>query len=143
MAPSDIARAYIYRLCQQVGVNADSVYNARTGAWYFTSGASTIEVFLTTTGSVPQSERTFLRCFSPIYNLPTDPVKKFMVLETAMTINTEKMGIKLGSLAEKGLLCVITERDVEGMDYNEFMSIIGDISYWSDQLHKFFDEKYG
>ncbi len=57
MVPSDVARAYIYRLCNEVGANADSIYNAKTGAWYFTSGHSTIEVFLTTIGSGQQSER--------------------------------------------------------------------------------------
>lgn len=143
MVPSDVARAYIYRLCNEVGANADSIYNAKTGAWYFTSGHSTIEVFLTTIGSGQQSERTFIRCFSPIYILPPDPVKKFVILEAAMEINTERMGIKLSALPEKGLLCVVTERDIDGMDYAEFMTIMSDISHWSDQLRSHFAKKFG
>lgn len=143
MTPSDVAQAYIYRLCREVGANADAIYNANTGAWYFKSGSSTIEVFITTIEPGQQAQRTFIRCFSPVYILPTDPIKKFGVLEAAMEINTERMGIKLSALPEKGLLCVVTERDIDGMDYAEFMTIMQDISYWSDQLRRDFAKKYG
>ena len=143
MAPSDVARAYIHRLCHEVGANADSIYNAKTGAWYFSSGSSTIEVFLTTIESGQQAERTFIRCFAPIYTVPVDPIKKLTIFQDAMEINTERMGIKLSALPEKGFLCVVTERDIDGMDYNEFMTIMRDISYWSDLLRKYFEKKFG
>lgn len=142
MAPSDVARAYIYRLCNDIGANADSIFNARTGAWYFSSGSSTIEVFLTTiTGQ--RGERTFIRCFAPIYTVPPDPIKRLGILQAAMEINTERMGIKLSSLPEKGFLCVVAERDIDGMDYTEFVTVIGDINYWCDHLRTFFEKKFG
>ena len=143
MAPSDVARAYIYRLCQELGVSADSIYNAKTGAWYFTSGSSTIEVFLTTISLGQQAERTFIRCFAPIYIVPGDPIKKLGILQSAMEINTDRMGIKLSALPEKGFLCVVAERDIDGMDYAEFMTLISDISYWCDHLRRYFEKNFG
>lgn len=143
MAPTDVARAYIYRLCNEIGANADSIYNAKTGAWYFSSGSSTIEVFLTTIGIGQQSERTFIRCFAPIYTVPGDPVKQLGILQSAMEINTERMGIKLGALPDKGFLCAVSERDIEGMDYGEFITIMQDISYWCDHLRHYFEKKFG
>jgi hypothetical protein len=143
MEPADVAKAYIYRLCQQVGTNADSIYNPKTGAWYFSNGASTIEVFLTTLSDGQERERTFIRCFAPVYSIPADAKKKWTVLETALEINTERMGIKLSTLANKGLLCVVTERDIDGMDYQEFITIISDISYWAGQLSDYFEKRFG
>ena len=48
------------------------------------------------------------------------------------------MGIKLSIIPDKGLLCAIAERDIDGMDYQEFISIISDISYWADHLKDYF-----
>jgi hypothetical protein len=143
MAPADVAKAYIYRLCQQVGANAESIFNPKTGAWYFSSGSSTIEVFLTTLGDGQERERTFIRCFTPVFVIPADTKKKWAVFETALEINTERMGIKLGTLPDKALLCVVTERDIDGMDYQEFITIISDISYWAGQLSDYFEKRFG
>jgi hypothetical protein len=143
MAPTDVARAYIYRLCQEIGASADSIYNAKTGAWYFTSGSSTIEVFLTTVALGQEAERTFIRCFAPIYTVPADPIKKLGILQLAMEINTERMGIKLSALPDKGFLCVVSERDIDGMDYREFMAVMRDISYWCDHLRNYFEKNFG
>jgi len=41
------------------------------------------------------------------------------------------------------LLCVITERDIDGMDYQEFITIISDISYWASQLSDYFEQRFG
>jgi hypothetical protein len=142
MAPADVAKAYIYRLCNQIGVNADSIYNAKTGAWYFTSGSSTIELFLTTIERGLEAERTFVRCFAPVCAIPDDTKKKLAVFKIALEINTDRMGVKLGALADKGLLCAVTERDIDGMDYQEFISIISDISYWADHLKEYFKTHY-
>jgi hypothetical protein len=48
------------------------------------------------------------------------------------------MGVKVGALANKGLLCAVTERDIDGMDYNEFINIVKDIGYWADHLREYF-----
>ena len=138
MAPADVAKAYIYRLCNQIGVNADSIYNAKTGAWYFTSGSSTIELFLTTIERGLEAERTFVRCFAPVCAIPSDTKKKLAIFKIALEINTDRMGVKLSALTDKGLLCAVTERDIDGMDYQEFISIISDISYWADHLKDYF-----
>jgi hypothetical protein len=129
MAPADVAKAYIYRLCNQIGVNADSIYNAKTGAWYFTSGSSTIELFLTTIERGLEAERTFVRCFAPVCAIPDDAKEKLAIFKIALEINTDRMGVKL---------CAVTERDIDGMDYQEFISIISDISYWADHLKDYF-----
>jgi len=138
MAPADVAKAYIYRLCNEIGVNAGTIYNAKTSAWYFSSGSSTIEMFLTTIESGQQTERTFVRCFAPICAIPDDTKKKLAVFQAALEISTDRMGIKLSALMDKGLLCVVTERDIDGMDYQEFITIVRDIGYWADHLKNYF-----
>ena len=142
MAPADITKAYIYRLCRELGVSAETIYNTKTGAWYFSSGSSTIEVFLSISDSGQEKERTFIRCFAPVYVIPDVLTTKLAVYQAALEINTQRMGIKLSILRDKGLLCLVTERDIEGMDYDEFLSIITDISHWTDLLKVFFKKQF-
>ncbi len=142
MVPADVAKAYIYRLCHEIGANADAIYNAKTGAWYFSSDSSTIELFLTTMETGQQAERTFVRCFAPICAIPDDTKKKLAVFQSALEINTDRMGIKLSALTDKRLLCAVTERDIDGMDYQEFITIVRDIGYWADQLKEYFKKQF-
>jgi hypothetical protein len=141
MAPSDVARAYIYRLCQEIGANADSIFNAKTGAWYFAGKSSTIEVFLTSI-QTGEKERTFIRCFAPLCGIPADTKRKLDMYQAVLEINTQRPGIKLSVTSDKRFLCAVSERDIDGMDYQEFLSIITDISFWADQLSDFFKKQF-
>ena len=91
MVPADVAKAYIYRLCQEIGANADSIYNTKTGAWYFAGKSSTIEVFLTNIQS-GEKERTFIRCFAPLCNIPADTKSKLDMYQAVLEINTQRPG---------------------------------------------------
>ena len=53
------------------------------------------------------------------------------------------MGIKLSTIPDKGLLCAIAERDIDGMDYQEFISLISDISNYADFLDDYLRVKFG
>jgi len=141
MVPSDVARAYIYRLCHEIGANADSIYNAKTGAWYFAAKSTTIEVFLTSFQS-GEKERTFIRCFAPLCGIPADTKRKLDMYQAVLEINTQRPGIKLSITSDKRFLCAVSERDIDGMDYQEFLTIITDISFWADQLSDFFKKHF-
>jgi len=141
MVPSDVARAYIYRLCHEIGANADSIYNAKTGAWYFAAKSTTIEVFLTSFQS-GEKERTFIRCFAPLCGIPADTKRKLDMYQSVLEINTQRPGIKLSITSDKRFLCAVSERDIDGMDYQEFLTIITDISFWADQLSDFFKKHF-
>ena len=140
MVPADVAKAYIYRLCHEIGANADTIFNAKTGAWYFAGKSSTIEVFLTTIQS-GEKERTFIRCFAPLCAIPPDSKRKLEMYQAVLDINTQRPGIKLSVTSDKRFLCAVTERDIDGMDYQEFLAIVTDINFWADQLSEFF-KKY-
>ena len=142
MSNIEFTKAYISRLCKSMGTTAEAIYSKKTGAWYFESNSATIEVYLTTIETDQKTERTFIRCVAPIFETPQDAKKKMLVYETALEINTVRMGIKLGSLTDKGLLCVITERDIEGMDYKEFIDLISDIGFWADTLNAYFKNTF-
>ena len=142
MSTIEFTKAYISRLCKSIGTTAEAVYSKKTGAWYFQSNSATIEVFLTTIETDQKTERTFIRCVAPVFETPMDAKKKLHFYETALEINTARMGIKLGSLTDKGILCVITERDIEGMDYNEFIDLISDIGFWADTLNDYFKKHF-
>lgn len=141
MVPSDVARAYIYRLCHEIGANAESIYNAKTAAWYFAGKSTTIEVFLTSFQS-GEKERTFIRCFAPLCGIPADTKRKLDMYQAVLEINTQRPGIKLSVTSDRRFLCAVSERDIDGMDYQEFLTIITDISFWADQLSDFFKKHF-
>jgi hypothetical protein len=140
MSTIEFVKAYIHRLCKDIGTSADAIYNAKTCAWYFSRGSSTIEVFLTNMDDTGETSRTFIRCFAPLYQLPDNVVSQFEVFKKALELNARHMGIKLSIIPEKGLLCAIAERDIDGMDYDEFVTLISDIGYWADYLDNYLKE---
>jgi hypothetical protein len=143
MSTIEFTRAYIHRLCRDIGTTADAIYNEKTSAWYFSRGSSTIEVFMTQAGHDENSERVFIRCFAPICSLPSNPVHLFELFQKALEINTRQMGIKLGTLSNRGLLCLVAERDIEGMDYQEFVTMISDVGYWADHFDNLLQVQQG
>ena len=143
MSTVEFVKAYINRLCRDIGTTAEDIYNEKTCAWYFSRGSSTIEVFLTNMDDREETSRTFIRCFAPLYSLPVNPVLRFEIYQKALELNTRHMGIKLSIIPDKGLLCAIAERDIEGMDYDEFVSMISDIAYWGDHLDNYLRDQFG
>ena len=143
MSTIEFTKAYIGRLCKEIGTNAAAIYNAKTNAWYFSRGSSTIEVFLTTFETDQKTERTFIRCIAPVFIISGDAQKKLAIFQKALELNTQNLGIKLSANTEKGLLCAIAERDIDGMDYDEFITLISDIGYWADQLGDYFEKDFG
>ena len=143
MSTVDFTRAYIDRLCKEIGTRADNIYNAKTGAWYFSRGDSTIEVFLTNMEGLEDADRIFIRCFAPLCTVPVSPASQFGLFQMALELNSRFMGIKFGTLPGKSLLCVIAERDIEGMDYQEFVTMISDIGYWADHFDHYLQEHPG
>jgi|SRR5688572_7354145 len=143
MSTIEFTRAYIDRLCKEIGTRADAIYNSRTSAWYFSRGSSTIEVFLTNMEGDEESDRIFIRCFAPLCNVPVNPVAQFELFQKALELNSRYMGIKFGTLSNKSLLCVVAERDIEGMDYQEFVTMIRDIGYWADHFDHHLQEHLG
>lgn len=141
MTTAATVKAYINRLCNEIGTTADAIYNAKTGAWYFSRGSSTIEVFLTTY-DMQDTVRTFIRCFAPLHVLPPSTIQKTDFFQGALEVNSRYMGIKLGLITDKGLLCAIGERDIAGMDYAEMVTLITDVGYWADQLDDFLKKKF-
>lgn len=143
MSTIEFVKAYIHRLCKDIGTHADAIYNAKTHAWYFSRGSSTIEVFLTNMDTTEGAVRTFIRCFAPLYPIPVNPVMQFEIFQKALELNTQHMGIKFSVIPDKGLLCIISERDIDGMDYDEFLSLISDIAYWADYFDNYLQEHFG
>ena len=140
MTTPDMVRVYVQQLCKEIGVTEESVFNAQTNAWYFKKGSVTVEVFLKSYQTVQNTTRTFLRVFSPIFQLPTDPQKQLDVAKGALEANSIYMGVKLGTIADKGWLFAIAERDIEGMDYEEFRTTVMDLASWADQLDDFLQQ---
>lgn len=143
MATAETVRSYIDRLCREIGTTADAIYNPKTGAWYFSRGSSTIEVFLTSCETEQGAVRTFLRCFAPLHMIPPGHISKLDFFQGALAANTRYMGIKLGTIADKGLLCAIAECDIENMDYSQMVTLITDAGYSADQLDDFLAAQFG
>jgi len=137
MTSIETVKQYIRHLCTDIGVNADDIYNEQTGAWYFVQGSSTIEVFLTAQKNPQQEQQIFIRCMSPLCAIPRDIPKQFMLYKTALAINATYLGYKLTADESRGILCAVTERNIEGMDYTEMINLIRDLGFWAGKLDLF------
>jgi len=143
MTTIETVKAYINRLCIEAGADPQKIYSATNDAWYFARGSSTLEVFFTTYEAEDKSQRIFLRCFSNIYPIPIDLVKRQELYHIALEVNARNMGVKIGTIAEKGYLYAIGERDIEGMDYPEFVTLISDVGFWADHLDDLLKSRFG
>lgn len=143
MTTTEMVKVYINQLCAEIGVDPKVVYNAQSQAWYFTRGSSVLEVYMKSYETARKTIRTFVRVFSPIYTLPHDPQKQLDVAKAALEANSQFMGVKLASIASKGHLYAVAERDIEGMDYNEFITLVNDLGFWADKLDDHLKERFG
>ncbi|MCG2616504.1 YbjN domain-containing protein [Terrimonas sp. NA20] len=141
MSTVDLVKAYIHRLCAEIGVEADSIFNQSTGAWYFSQRSSTIEVFLTTQKNPLQEPSVYIRCMSPLCNIPTDITKQFSLYKTALAINASYLGYKITADESRGIVCIVTERNIVGLDYAEMLDLINDLGLWAEKLQLFFNRE--
>lgn len=133
----ELVKGYIRELCASIGVDADSIYNEKTGSWYFVQDGSTIEVFMTAQKNPQQDQQIFIRCMSPLCAIPRDLPKQFVLYKTALAINSTYLGFKLSAEESRGIVCAIAERNIEGMDYAELITLISDLGFWAGKLDAF------
>jgi hypothetical protein len=143
MTTIETVKGYINRLCTEAGADPQKIYSEQNNAWYFARGSSTLEVFFTSYGTNEEAERIFLRCFSTIYPIPLEMGRRQEIYHVALEVNARNMGVKLGTIADKGWLYAIGERDIEGMDYAEFVALISDVGFWADQLDDLLKGRFG
>jgi len=143
MTTTEMVKVYVNQLCAEIGCTPESIYSKENNSWFFTRGSASIEVFMSSYETVVKTVRTFVRCFSPIYALPVDNQKKMQLYHEALQNNTNFMGVKLSIMPDKGYMYAIAERDIEGMDYIEFKTLISDLGYWADQLDNALHERFG
>ena len=138
-----MVKVYISQLCSEIGCTPESIYNANSKSWFFTRGSSSLEVFMSSYETSVKTVRTFVRCFAPVFPIPADTLKKAQLMEEAMQNNTKFMGVKLSIIPDKGYVYAVSERDIDGMDYIEFKTLISDLGFWADQLDDVLKERFG
>ncbi len=143
MTTIEMIKVYINQFCAQIGIAPESAYNQELQSWNFMKGAHNIELFFTSYETSIQTVRTFIRVFSVIYPLPVEPQKQLDLFRVAMEGNTQYMGVKMGTIADKPFLYAVAERDIDGMDYDEFTTLIGDHAYWTESLSAGLRRKLG
>lgn len=143
MTTTEMVKVYVNQLCAEIGCTPESIYSKENGSWMFTRGSASIEVFMTSYETSVKTIRTFVRCFSPVYALPVDAEKKAQLLQEAMQSNSNFMGVKMGTIPNKGYLYAIAERDIDGMDYVEFKTLVSDLGFWADQIDDKLVERFG
>jgi hypothetical protein len=142
MNPAERITLYLQRLCTDMGVEEKNVYNTKTRAWYFAQGSSTIEVFLTTQKNFQQQPQTFIRCMAALCEIPNDIKKQFELYKTALAINGTYLGYKISADEQRGFVCIIAERNISGMDYEEMITLISDLGHWADKLDNFMKDQF-
>ncbi len=143
MTTTEMVRVYINQLCAEIGCTPESIYNQSTNSWFFTRGSASVEVFMSSYETAVKTVRTFIRCFSPVVGIPADAEKKNQLYAEALTNNATFMGVKLAVMPDKGFVYAVAERDIDGMDYVEFKTLISDLGYWSDQLDNILADRFG
>ena len=143
MTTSEMVKVYVNQLCAEIGCTPESIYSNEHQSWSFTRGSAVVEVFMTSYVTAVQTVRTFVRCFSPVCALPVDNLQKMQLFQEALQHNANFMGVKLAIMPEKGFVYAVSERDINGMDYTEFTTLIGDLGYWADQLDNILQERFG
>jgi len=138
-----MVKVYVNQLCAEIGCTPESIYNKETNSWFFTRGSASVEVFMSSYETVVKTVRTFVRCFSPVLPIPMDTAKKALLFQEVLQNNTSFMGVKLSIIPDKGYVYAIAERDIDGMDYLEFKTLISDLGYWSDQLDGVLAQRFG
>jgi hypothetical protein len=142
MTPVERIKDYLHTLCHDMGVEEKKVYNPQTSAWYFLQGSSTIEVFLTTQKNLQHQPQTYIRCMSALCIIPSDNKKKFELYKTLLAINATYLGYKVSAEEDRGLVCIISERNISGMDYSEMVTLISDLGLWADKLDNFLKNEF-
>ena len=143
MVTTEMVRVYVSQLCAEIGCTPESIYNKESNSWFFSRGSASVEVFMSSYETAVKTVRTFVRCFAPVYPLPLDNMKQIQLYQEALQNNTKFMGVKLGTIPGKGYLYAIAERDIDGMDYLEFKTLVSDLGYWADQMDGILLERYG
>ncbi len=143
MATIETVKGYIKRLCKEAGADPDEVYSPEEDAWYFEMGASTLEVFFTSYQAGDNTERMFIRCFSTIYPIPIDLPTRQELYHVALEVNARNLAVKIGTIADKGYLYAIGERDIEGLEYPEFVALINDVGFWANHLDELLKSRFG
>lgn len=142
MTTLENATEYVKQLATAVGSEEAKIYNANTKSWWFTRGSASIEVFFTTYEASAGVFRTFLRVFSPILEFAKGATNMTELYIGALEANVNYMGVKIGMSVERGVVYAIAGRDIDGMDYNEFVKTVNDLGYWADQLDDFLKERF-
>jgi hypothetical protein len=143
MTTTEMVKVYVNQLCAEIGCTPDSIYNASSNSWFFTRGSASIEVFMSSYETAVKTVRTFVRCFSPVFPIPADNEKKALLYQEALANNASFMGVKLAVMPEKGYVYAVAERDIDGMDYIEFKTLISDLGFWSDKLDDALLQRFG
>lgn len=143
MTTPQMVNVFISQICTEIGCTPESIYSKENNSWVFSRGSINIEVLMTSYQTAVNTVRTFLRCVSPIFALPVEQEKKDQLLREAMENNATMMGIKLAVIPNRNFLYAIAERDIEGMDYLEFKTMVGDLGYWADQLDDLLIKRFG
>lgn len=143
MTTTEMVKVYINQLCAEIGCTPESIYNKETNSWFFTRGSASVEVFMSSYETAVKTIRTFVRCFSPVFALPVDGKLRMDLYHEILQQNVKFMGVKLSVIPEKGFMYAIAERDIDGMDYTEFKTLVSDLGFWADQLDDVLKERFG
>ena len=143
MTTTEMVKVYVNQLCAEIGCTPESIYSAENNSWFFSRGSASLEVFMSSYETAIKTIRTFVRCFAPICPLPADAAMKAQLYTEALENSASAMGLKLVILPNKGFLYAVAERDIDGMDYIEFKTMISDLGYWADQLDNVLSARFG
>jgi hypothetical protein len=143
MTTKEMVQVYVNQLCAEIGCTPESIYIKESNSWLFSRGSASIEVFMSSYETAVQTVRTFVRCFAPVFPIPADADKRARLYNETMQNNTTFMGVKLAIMPEKGFLYAVAERDIDGMDFTEFKTLISDLGYWADLMDNMLVERFG
>ncbi|WP_045112938.1 YbjN domain-containing protein [Microscilla marina] len=118
----------IQEYVESVGLTKKDTYNAETDSWNWKRGSASIEVFI----ADGKNNREYLCIYSPLMKIPAK--EEFSFYRHLLELNYSKLGLKLAIRSSSEFVYAVSERDINGMDYNELSVCIKDLEWWADKL---------
>jgi hypothetical protein len=120
----------IEQYANSVGLDKAQVFDVSKNLWHWRVGSANIQVIVEGVAVGKDRMRHYLRIFSPLLEIPT--VNETAFYRHLLELNDSKLGVKLTVTGNWAYATY--ERDIQGMDYQELSTCIGDLEWWADLL---------
>jgi hypothetical protein len=133
----------VHQYAQSLGLTRAQVYNEAKEIWSWKIGSANIQVYIETITFNNGKYREYLRVFSTLLQIPPSKQNDASFYRYLLELNDGNLGVKISVMPNNNWVCATSERDIQGMDYDELATCIYDLEIWADKLDDDLIDKFG